>query len=476
MNEEKLQCECGELIEKNDFKKHFKKCVPLIHKYKNFDFKIIQLIKSYLDSKESFIIIIFFLQRYIKILNYNLIKIFNNSIKPSEKNKINSKSSNDKFDIADSTLQTQLNSIKNIDMNTEIDINFKSENIPGITYRRKGKLNEKLEKVIEDFLKSGNEPWMKNSLLVPIIKLDPQKTIYELGIKNTDAIFFMDEKKKYFNSKKRNSNSLNNDINKKNSNNINYQQNELYNDNLNNNSNNELNNNPFNHQQNELFNDNLNNNTISNVNNNVFNNQQNEFFNNNLNLNNNVNNNAFIQNPTEVPNNNNNNKFDTKAFILGSPILTPNNQIRQIKSQEIINPIKFNTFTGFEETPIDKHEHNLTFCITNFGWTCVKCERVFEGINPRYFCSLCNYNICFYCKDIRNYYIPFVFHKAKSPDLVVRDLFIVNSHHHHQLVYLSRYVSDSHMKCDVCQNSYDIETWSFYCTNCDFDICSTCIN
>ena len=51
MNEEKIKCECGELIAKQKFKTHYKTCVELMHKFKVFDFKMNQLIKKYLNSK-----------------------------------------------------------------------------------------------------------------------------------------------------------------------------------------------------------------------------------------------------------------------------------------------------------------------------------------------------------------------------------------------------------------------------------------
>ena len=86
MNEEKIKCECGELFTKQNFKTHYKTCAELIHKFKEFDFKMIQLIKKYLNSKERLILIKFFLHRYVKILNYQLSKIFNNKIIIPNKN------------------------------------------------------------------------------------------------------------------------------------------------------------------------------------------------------------------------------------------------------------------------------------------------------------------------------------------------------------------------------------------------------
>ena len=89
MNEEEIKCECGDIFKKQDFKNHFRKCIDLISKFQAFDYKMIQLIKTYINSKESMIIIKFFLQRYIKILNFKLNKVFNIGINRQEKNNNN---------------------------------------------------------------------------------------------------------------------------------------------------------------------------------------------------------------------------------------------------------------------------------------------------------------------------------------------------------------------------------------------------
>ena len=79
MVEKKIKCKCGELFGKIDFKKHFKNCASLKSKFKDFDFKMLQLIKAYLNSKEDLVIIKFFLQRYIIILNSKINSLFNDN-------------------------------------------------------------------------------------------------------------------------------------------------------------------------------------------------------------------------------------------------------------------------------------------------------------------------------------------------------------------------------------------------------------
>ena len=300
-------------IQKKNFKTHFKICKELIYKYRDFDFKMIQLLKKYLSSKKSFFIIKFFLQRYIKILNNHLNNKLNNIIKKTnikekelknsipfnpikrhEKKKIinyNNNNNNispilntanksniekgiginnfnpiyaesennnnnffpiknpqnsfnkkgiginnfnpiyaenenpmnlgssinepdDKHSFEDSNPQMQFNRTKasnyedinannlkksesQINLNAQIEIKFNYEDTP-LTYREKGKLNEKLIEIIKRFEKGNCPNWMKKHLSNPTYngkKIDPQNTLYEIGIKNLEKIVFVKIKK-----------------------------------------------------------------------------------------------------------------------------------------------------------------------------------------------------------------------------------------------------------------------------------------
>ena len=104
MNEEDIKCECGKLYKEKEFKNHFKNCIKLHEKYEEFDAKIIHLLKKYIISKDSLLIIKFFLKRFIKIFDYKLKKIFNIQAIPSikienepHKNLLNSKEIRDKI-------------------------------------------------------------------------------------------------------------------------------------------------------------------------------------------------------------------------------------------------------------------------------------------------------------------------------------------------------------------------------------------
>ena len=71
-----IKCSCGIIYKLNEFNNHFENCDLFYNEFKDFDFKIIQLLKQFINSKNSLIIIIFLLKRILKILK--------NRLKPSE--------------------------------------------------------------------------------------------------------------------------------------------------------------------------------------------------------------------------------------------------------------------------------------------------------------------------------------------------------------------------------------------------------
>ena len=48
----------------------------------------------------------------------------------------------------------------------------------------------------------------------------------------------------------------------------------------------------------------------------------------------------------------------------------------------------------------DEHKHLLTFILKrnkNFSWTCNKCAKEYKNNEPLFYCSLCDYDLCFKC-------------------------------------------------------------------------------
>ena len=51
------------------------------------------------------------------------------------------------------------------------------------------------------------------------------------------------------------------------------------------------------------------------------------------------------------------------------------------------------------------------------------------------------------------------------------------AYHKHKLLFCrtSRNTKElNSWNCDNCRQSFNNENWSFYCTNCDFDLCCSC--
>ena len=525
MNEEKILCECGGSFYEIEFKKHFKKCIKLLEKYKNFDFKMTQLFKEYLDSRESLIIIKFFLKRFIKLFDYklkqqfnnkNIISLSENEIKNESQNIFKASPNNLSFDTMknilnkiinknektseninekDTTLtlgkdnkdykqenklvnkhldnydiqnknkspnffranSSSINSFNNLNdfnnnikknNNKEITIKFCYKNTQ-ILYSEKSNLNEKLSSAIERFKKNSCPDIYKKFLSNPTYNgetIDPEKTLNEIGIKDEDIIIFQKIKKNNKNNVNHNiNNNLNNSINSNINNNIN----------SNNNINNKINNNINNY----INNNNINNNNINNIIINDNNNKNYKIKNPKIEI---INISPKIMKNNFEFNNNNKNLFRNNSSIF----------LDKFEPIQIIN-------NNRTEDDKEIHKHNLAYCITNFPWSCNICEKINNNNIPRYYCSICDFNICFSCYSKRKlgYIQKPEFHKIIFQNTLLG--FITHkSTHEHSLVYCSRYVPAdiaTGWSCNVCRNSFSYEEWSFYCTECDYDICSNCI-
>ena len=66
---------------------------------------------------------------------------------------------------------------------------------------------------------------------------------------------------------------------------------------------------------------------------------------------------------------------------------------------------------------------------------------------------------------------------AFDSNIEIKKKFLKTVYHKHILVY-SRTSRDSEelkqWSCDNCKTIFENDVWSFYCTKCDFDICTKC--
>ena len=163
--------------------------------------------------------------------------------------------------------------------------------------------------------------------------------------------------------------------------------------------------------------------------------------------------------------------------------------IKNIKDPKNIPPVKFkfneNEFIAFvlskeREAGIKIREHNhiLVYSLTKFDWTCNNCKNNYNKNEGKYYCSLCDYNFCDKCRAKGNYNQKRAFPTNIPPcNVKFNDKFLKTQFHEHNLFLCrtSRIVlGRTYWNCNVCKEGYDDDIWSFYCTKCDYDLCSNC--
>ena len=128
---------------------------------------------------------------------------------------------------------------------------------------------------------------------------------------------------------------------------------------------------------------------------------------------------------------------------------------------------------------VNEHEHKLVYCLTIFDWKCNLCQKKYNKENARYYCSICNFNMCDNCHSKGEYIKKKAFPEGVKPtNKMVKKKYFETDYHEHRLVYCrsSRSVIGYNgWICDNCRDNFDNDVWSFFCTNCDFDLCCSCM-
>ena len=120
-----------------------------------------------------------------------------------------------------------------------------------------------------------------------------------------------------------------------------------------------------------------------------------------------------------------------------------------------------------------KHSHGIVLLYSNDDWTCDICQYFYQKNVSKYYCSFCDFNLCLNCNENNTKYslgqfinpAPIKFNKYK---------FQV---HQHNMIFCrsSRFEFELNLWCcNLCGRLYSNQTWSFYCTVCDYDICIMC--
>ena len=127
---------------------------------------------------------------------------------------------------------------------------------------------------------------------------------------------------------------------------------------------------------------------------------------------------------------------------------------------------------------VKEHPHKLVYCISILNWTCSICNKNYDKKEAKYYCSLCNYYMCDICHSKGNYTKKKLFPGGIKPSNTdIKNPILKSNYHEHNLIYCCNSrsaVGYTSWCCDVCQLDYDNDIWSFYCTQCDFDLCSKC--
>ena len=118
------------------------------------------------------------------------------------------------------------------------------------------------------------------------------------------------------------------------------------------------------------------------------------------------------------------------------------------------------------------HQHGLVLLFSNRDWVCKICFNNFPRNESTYYCSVCDFDVCHKCIGYERKYTLTDYHHEQFK------LKRFNAHcHEHPLIYCRTSRSkdkDTTWVCELCFKGYENKIWSFYCTDCDYDVCLTC--
>ena len=129
---------------------------------------------------------------------------------------------------------------------------------------------------------------------------------------------------------------------------------------------------------------------------------------------------------------------------------------------------------------VKEHPHKLVYSISLFDWVCSLCKNNFKKEKAKYYCSLCGFCMCDKCHSKGNYIKKKSFPdnmELNPSDKNIKNPVLKTEYHYHNLYYCrtSRSVIGySTWSCDICKTKFKNDIWSFYCTQCDYDLCSKC--
>ena len=223
---EEIRCNCGLLIKENQIQNHFKDCSILYNYYIDLDFKINQLIKTYINSKDSLIIVRFLFKKVMQIFDdklkdYNEIKDSSKGIITPNQLKVKTKEF-ELFDFSNTNIIDYNSPYENENKNNNYK-NYVIEHIPVFYPEIKAKfkylfyffdvnckMNEKISDLVERYKNNKFCPLLlQNAIVYPTYngqKFDVDQTLEEIKYEVGDRIILnhlrnIDEKKAEENKK-----------------------------------------------------------------------------------------------------------------------------------------------------------------------------------------------------------------------------------------------------------------------------------
>jgi len=160
--------------------------------------------------------------------------------------------------------------------------------------------------------------------------------------------------------------------------------------------------------------------------------------------------------------------------------------LKEYKENKIINKEKdidsFFKYTKQKEKissiDVKEHPHKLVYCISILNWKCSLCNINYTKEKAKYYCCICDFNMCDKCHTKGEYIKKKIFPEGITPSNIdIKNPILKYNNHEHPLIYCrsSRSVIRYNTWiCDICDGKYKNDIWSFYCTQCDYDLCSKC--
>ena len=127
---------------------------------------------------------------------------------------------------------------------------------------------------------------------------------------------------------------------------------------------------------------------------------------------------------------------------------------------------------------VNEHKHILVYCLTIKDWKCNVCNENYTKNKGRYYCSVCDYNLCEKCHEKNKYFMKKSFPEETTPsNSQIKEPFLTTDYHEHKLVFCrssKKFDFFNDWNCSNCLEKNDNNIWLFYCTLCDFNLCLKC--